>query len=91
MRILARAWLYVIWNCWHNGAAYDPARHRGLQHLLAAQDTGAEQAAETQTPALGNDLDHEGLTQGYSFTRPRPFTRGNSRLSTLVRDSRGRW
>jgi hypothetical protein len=30
--------------------AYDPARHRGLQRLLAAQDTGAEQAAETQTP-----------------------------------------
>jgi transposase len=45
VRILARAWLYVIWNCWHNGAAYDPARHRGLQRLLAAQDTGAEQAA----------------------------------------------
>jgi transposase len=50
VRILARAWQYVLWNCWHNGAAYDPARHRGLQHLLAAQDTGAEQAAETQTP-----------------------------------------
>ena len=45
MRILARAWLYVIWECWHNGTAYDPARHRGLQRLLAAQDTGADQAA----------------------------------------------
>jgi hypothetical protein len=43
--ILARAWLYVIWECWHHGAAYDPARHRGLQRLLAAQDTGAGQAA----------------------------------------------
>jgi transposase len=45
VRILARAWLYVIWHCWHNSAAYDPARHRALQHLLAAQSTGAEQAA----------------------------------------------
>jgi transposase len=45
VRILARAWLYVIWECWHNGVAYDPARHRGLQRVLAAQDTGADQAA----------------------------------------------
>jgi transposase len=45
VRILARAWLYVIWECWHNGAAYDPARHRGLQRLLTAQGTKAEQAA----------------------------------------------
>ena len=45
VRILARAWLYVIWECWHNGNAYDPARHRALQRLLAAQATGADQAA----------------------------------------------
>src|SRR5215469_5347729 len=45
MRILARAWLYVIWECWHHGVGYDPARHRGLQRLLAAQDAGANQAA----------------------------------------------
>jgi transposase len=43
--ILARAWLYVIWDCWHNGNAYDPARHRALQHLLTAQDTAAHPAA----------------------------------------------
>jgi transposase len=45
VRILARAWLYVIWECWHNGVAYDPASHRALQRLLAAQVTSAEQAA----------------------------------------------
>jgi hypothetical protein len=45
VRILARAWLYVIWDCWHNGVAYDPALHRALQRLLASQDTGADQAA----------------------------------------------
>ncbi|MDK3258798.1 IS110 family transposase, partial [Blastococcus capsensis] len=27
VRILARAWLYVIWHCWQAGEAYDPARH----------------------------------------------------------------
>jgi transposase len=45
VRILARAWLYVIWECWHHGNAYDPARHRALQHLLTAQDTAAHPAA----------------------------------------------
>ena len=33
-RILARAWLYVIWHCWQDGTAYDPAKHRALQTLL---------------------------------------------------------
>jgi transposase len=34
VRILARAWLYVIWHCWQDGTAYDPAKHRALQTLL---------------------------------------------------------
>jgi transposase len=34
VRILARAWLYVIWHCWQNNTAYDPANHRALQALL---------------------------------------------------------
>jgi transposase len=35
VRILARSWLYVIWDCWQHHTAYDPARHRALQRLLA--------------------------------------------------------
>jgi transposase len=34
VRILARAWLFVIWHCWQNHVAYDPNRHRALQRLL---------------------------------------------------------
>jgi len=34
VRILARAWLFVIWHCWQDNTAYDPARHRALQTLL---------------------------------------------------------
>ncbi len=34
VRILARAWLYVIWHCWQDGIAHDPAKHRALQTLL---------------------------------------------------------
>jgi transposase len=33
-RILARAWLYVIWHCWQDHTAYDPTRHGALQRLL---------------------------------------------------------
>jgi len=34
VRVLARAWLFVIWHCWQNGTAYDPAQHGALQALL---------------------------------------------------------
>jgi len=34
VRILARAWLYVIWACWQNNTAYNPDTHRALQSLL---------------------------------------------------------
>jgi transposase len=33
-RILARAWLYIIWHCWQDHTPYDPTNHRALQRLL---------------------------------------------------------
>ncbi|HEX4214470.1 MAG TPA: IS110 family transposase [Candidatus Dormibacteraeota bacterium] len=36
VRILARAWLFVIWHCWQQGVPYDPAQHRALQGLQQA-------------------------------------------------------
>ena len=33
VRILARAWLYVIWHCWQTNTTYDPAKHGALQAL----------------------------------------------------------
>jgi transposase len=41
VRILARAWLYVIWHCWQDSTAYDPARHKALQRVLADQKPAA--------------------------------------------------
>jgi transposase len=41
VRILARAWLYVIWRCWQDNTAYDPAHHRALQRLLDHQEAQA--------------------------------------------------
>lgn len=44
IRITARAWTYVIWRCWQDGTAYDPAKHTALQAILARQ------APPTPTP-----------------------------------------
>jgi transposase len=35
-RILARAWVYVIWRCWQDRVPYDPAKHRALQRVAPA-------------------------------------------------------
>jgi transposase len=34
VRILARAWLGIIWKCWTTNTPYDPDRHGALQLLL---------------------------------------------------------
>jgi transposase len=36
VRILARAWTRVIWRCWQDHRAYDPALHRAARRLKAA-------------------------------------------------------
>lgn len=36
IRILMRAWMRVLWACWHNGTAYDPVNH-GAERKLAEQ------------------------------------------------------
>jgi len=36
-RILARAWLHIIWRCWQDRLPYDPAKHRALQTVLAQE------------------------------------------------------
>lgn len=35
-RILARAWLGVIWRCWQDDTAYQPHQHNALQAILTA-------------------------------------------------------
>jgi transposase len=37
VRVLARAWVRVIWRIWQDGVAYDPAKHGGAVRLQAAQ------------------------------------------------------
>lgn len=36
VRILARAWVSVIWRCWQDRVPYDPARHGALQRVILA-------------------------------------------------------
>ena len=37
VRILARAWIYVIWRCWQDRVPYDPGRHQALQRMTLAR------------------------------------------------------
>ncbi len=34
IRTLGRAWCRIVWRCWQDGNAYDPARHRALQRHI---------------------------------------------------------
>jgi transposase len=36
IRILTRAWLRIIWACWHSNTPYDPAHHRAASSAAAA-------------------------------------------------------
>lgn len=36
VRILARAWVHVIWRCWQDRTPYDPARHHAFRRVIAA-------------------------------------------------------
>jgi transposase len=38
VRILGRAWLFVIWHCWQAREAYDPVKHHALQRVLTQQN-----------------------------------------------------
>ena len=40
IRVLARAWIRVIWRCWIDRVPYDPAKH-GAAHKLTEMATSA--------------------------------------------------
>jgi transposase len=44
IRILARAWIRIIWRCWSDHTPYDPAHHLSLNRLLQEQTPEAATA-----------------------------------------------
>jgi transposase len=40
VRILARAWIDIIWKCWTTNTPYDPDQHGALQRLTKPDETG---------------------------------------------------
>jgi len=40
-RILARAWIRVLWRCWHDQRPYDPARHGAARQLTQPSQCAA--------------------------------------------------
>ena len=49
VRILARAWIYIIWRCWQAGTGYNPAKHGALQRILHQQAAHAAAAESGDT------------------------------------------
>lgn len=45
IRILARAWCRVIWHCWQQRVAYDPAKHRAARQLVSTPRLVDQEAA----------------------------------------------
>lgn len=41
VRIIARAWLYIIWHCWQDHTPYQPANHHALQRFLTPETEAA--------------------------------------------------
>jgi transposase len=41
VRVLARAWTFVIWRCWQDHQTYDPARHGALNRYLSQHAAAA--------------------------------------------------
>ncbi|WP_255475297.1 IS110 family transposase [Pseudactinotalea sp. HY158] len=41
VRILARAWLTIIWHCWQDHVPYNPSKHRALQPYLTPENKAA--------------------------------------------------
>jgi transposase len=41
VRILARAWVRVLWRCWQNSTAYDPALHGGTNAVIEQRQAAA--------------------------------------------------
>jgi transposase len=41
IRVLARAWVRVIWRCWIDRAPYDPTRHRAARRLTQTAASAA--------------------------------------------------
>lgn len=40
IRILARAWIRVIWRCWRDGVPYNPAKHGAVLRLVGPPEGG---------------------------------------------------
>ncbi len=55
-RIVARAWLRVIWACWTSGQPYNPDRHHSSRFLHRCHHAGA-QARSRWSPPPEEDLD----------------------------------
>jgi transposase len=56
-RIVARAWLRVIWACWTSGQPYNPDRHHSSRFLHRCHPRQERRRGQDGAPHRRNDLD----------------------------------
>lgn len=66
VRVLARAWVYVIWRCWQDGGAYDPTKPAGLQRLCSTPRTRGRMNKRSPSPVA------YGIATGVTAREPSP-------------------
>jgi len=84
IRTLGRAWCRVLWRCWHDGVAYEPARHRGLQqHIAVTIPDGSRSRLDL---AATQRMAGAAVTQRAARRAERPALDGNPTSATNMED-----
>jgi hypothetical protein len=84
VRVLARAWVYVIWRCWQDSVAYDPVRHGGAQRLCGPSSASQLRECSGSVLATPVALSHMRIPLRHGPSSSGPLAWGSSRASRTV-------
>jgi len=73
-RIVARAWLRVIWACWTSGQPYNPDRHHSSRFLHRCHPRRSAGAVKMEPPTGGTILTAPSTGTLWKAEEPSPAT-----------------
>jgi transposase len=83
VRILARAWIRVIWRCWIDRTPYDALKHTGARKL--AEEAGDPETARGLGTAFGEVRCSRSITKWTRLTQRVWSARSEARTNDLAR------
>lgn len=72
IRLLARAWLRILWRTWQDGVPYDPEKHLAARAFLAKAQRGRwllRRAGESPSQPPRLSFGHRSASRNQSFPR----------------------